>query len=813
MAMSGVTLAPELQEPLDVPDELPFLPVRDLVVFPAMIVPLFVSREVSLNAVEVALKADRFVFVSAQHDPHDDAPRVPEDVHKLGTVCLILRQRKLPDGRVKVLVQGLIKASLEEVKSADDCARVRISKIHESPFDPSADRERAMEAEALSRTVKAHLEKLIAIGKVVSPEMLLVLSGVQDPGRLADLVAANLSLKLDEAQDLLATLDPVVRLRKIHDRLAKEEQLAVMQARLQSQAKDEISKTQRDYYLREQLRQIQHELGERDGKAEMLAELGEKLKGAGLPAAAELLAQRDLKRLEGMSLDSAEGAVLRSWLETLCEIPWSKSTPDNLDLIQARKVLDDEHHGLAKVKQRILELLSVRKLRPGAKGPILLFVGPPGVGKTSLARSIARALGRTLARVSLGGVRDEAEIRGHRRTYVGALPGRIVQGLRQAATNNPVFVLDEIDKLGADVRGDPSAALLEVLDPEQNHSFRDHYLNLELDLSQVFFIATANTMDGIPPALRDRLEVIEIPGYSEEEKLFIAEKHLLPRALIESGLGEQGPTFPRAALVKLVRGYTREAGLRDLTRELASLCRKCALQLAEGKISPKEIKPGDLAKMLGVARFSNDDDDNEGLVGCATGLAWTQYGGEVLRIEVAAMRAHGRGTRGLILTGQLGAVMQESAQAALSWVRSRADAWGVATDFFEQHDLHLHVPAGAIPKDGPSAGVTMACALASLVRKRACVAQVAMTGELTLRGRVLAVGGLREKLLAAARAGVHTVCIPAQNARDLDELPKTLKRKLKIVPVRTLDELLEHALAGEAALDGQHLSIATVKRG
>ncbi len=509
MSMSGVTLAPELQEPLDVPDELPLVPVRDLVVFPAMIVPLFVSREVSLNAVEAALKKDRFIFVCAQHDPHDDAPRVPEDVHKLGSVCLIMRQRKLPDGRVKVLVQGLLKATLEEVRSAGECAVVRVAKIDETPFDPAADRERAMEAEALSRTVKTHLEKLIAIGKVLSPETLLVLSGVQDPGRLADLVAANLSLKLDEAQALLATLDPVARLRKIHDRLAKEEQLAAMQARLQSQAKEEISKTQRDYYLREQLRQIQHELGERDGKAEMLAELGEKLKSAGLPAAAEALAQKDLRRLEAMSLDSAEGAVLRSWLETLCELPWGKRTQDNHDLAQARRVLDEEHHGLRKVKERILELLSVRKLRPEAKGPILLFVGPPGVGKTSLARSIARALGRSLARISLGGVRDEAEIRGHRRTYVGALPGRIVQALRQAGTSNPVIVLDEVDKLGADVRGDPSAALLEVLDPELNHSFRDHYLNLEIDLSQAFFIATANTLDGIPrgaarPARGDR---------------------------------------------------------------------------------------------------------------------------------------------------------------------------------------------------------------------------------------------------------------------------------------------------------------------
>jgi ATP-dependent Lon protease len=798
--MSGVTLAPELQEPLEIPDELPLLPVRDVVVFPAMVVPLFVSREFSLNAVEAALKGDRFVFVAAQKDGKDDAPQIPDDVFALGTVCLILRQRKLPDGRIKVLVQGLQKARLTAVLEQEPVARVRVEKLHELPFDAEKDPRGALEAEALARTVKHHLEGLIAIGKTISPEVLLVLSGVTDPGRLADLCAANLPLKASEAQALLETVDPVKRLQGIHDRLAKEEQLATMQARLQTKAKEEISKTQRDYYLREQLKQIQHELGERDGKAEMLLELGERLARAGLPAPALEHARGDLRRLESLSLDAAEGAVLRSWLETLCELPWSRRTQDKLDLVQARRVLDEDHHGLLPVKERILELLAVRKLKAESKGPLLLLVGPPGVGKTSLARSIAKAMGRQLARVSLGGVRDEGEIRGHRRTYVGAAPGRILQGLRLAQSQNPVFVLDELDKLGADFRGDPAAALLEVLDPELNHSFRDHYLNVEFDLSKVLFVATANSEATIPPALRDRMELLEIPGYTEEEKLHIAEAHLLPKALSDAGLGPDQVQLSRAVLVRLVRDYTREAGLRELSRVLQALCRKVALAVAEERALPQRLSAKEVARLLGPSRFSGGGSEGaagEELIGCASGLAWTPVGGEVLRIEAAAMATHGRAGRGqLILTGQLGAVMQESAQAALSTIRARAQGWGAPPDFFERHDLHLHVPAGAVPKDGPSAGTTIACTLASLLLARPCKRGVAMTGELTLRGRILAVGGLREKLLAAARAGLDTVCIPRQNAQDVQGLPESLRRRLKLVQVGTLDELLAATLVG-----------------
>jgi ATP-dependent Lon protease len=791
----------------EIPDVLPVLPVRDVVVFPAMMVPLFVSREISLNAVEHALEqAGRFVFVVAQRDPADDAPRAPDGVYRLGTVCQIVRHRKLPDGRVKVLVQGLLKGTLDAIASEEPCTCARVTRIHELPFDGNG--ERAIEAEALVRNVKGHLEKLIATGKGITPEQLLLLSSVQDPGRLADVTAANLSLKMHEAQALLEVMDPLQRLRAIHERLTKEEQLLAMQARIQSQAKEEISKTQREYYLREQLRQIQHELGERDEKAELVAELKARIDSARLPPSAREEAGKELRRVGSMALDSAEASVLRAHLDWICELPWEKPSEDSLDLARARAVLDEDHHGLLRPKQRILEALGVRKLAPAGRGPILLFVGPPGVGKTSLARSIARAMGRQMVRISLGGVRDEADIRGHRRSYVGAQPGRILQGMKHAGTANPVFVLDEIDKLGADFRGDPSSALLEVLDPEQNHAFRDHYLNLEFDLSKVLFIATANSLDPVPAALRDRMEPIEIPGYAEEEKLHIAERHLLPRLLAEHGLKAAQLDCSRRTLLAIVRGYTRESGLRQLTRELSSLCRKIALRIAEGAPHKPHLRVRDVHSLLGQPRYAPWATDDADAIGCATGLAWTPHGGEILRVEVAAMPGRSQRTGALILTGQLGSVMQESAQAALSYIRSRASDLGVPAEWFDSHELHLHVPAGAIPKDGPSAGATMACALASLLLRRPCRAEVAMTGEVTLRGRVLAVGGLREKLLAAARAGVKIVCIPEANRRDLLELPRALRRRMQVVTVSTLDDLFAHALAGGVPQVGRSVPVA-----
>ena len=771
-------------EELNIPDILPLLPVRDVVVYPYMILPLFVGREISINAVDYALSKDRMIFLATQRDVGDEDP-APEAIYEVGTVAMIMRMLKLPDGRVKILVQGLTKARVTEYLAEKPFYSVRIERV----VEPAA-LENTLEAEALIRTVKEELGKIVALGKAVSPEVMVIVENMQEPGSLADLVASNIGLKVEEAQGLLEVIDPLERLKRVNDFLNKESELLNMQARIQSAAKEEMGKSQREYYLREQLRAIQQELGETDARSEEIAELRKAVESAKMPAAVEKEALKQLGRLEQMHPDAAEAGMLRTFLDWMVEIPWGKSTKDALEINRASDILNEDHFFLEKVKERILEFLAVRKLKKKMKGPILCFVGPPGVGKTSLGKSIARAMGRKFVRMSLGGVRDEAEIRGHRRTYVGALPGRIIQGLKQAGSNNPVFMLDELDKLGSDFRGDPSSALLEVLDPEQNNSFSDHYINLPFNLSNVMFIATANQMDTIPGPLRDRMEVISLAGYTEEEKLGIAKRYLVPRQIKENGITEEIISFSEEALRTLISKYTREAGLRNLEREIGSICRKVARKVAEGSAKKFNITSGTVAKFLGPPKFLREEEMEHNEVGVVTGLAWTPVGGEVLFVEASVMKGKG----GLTLTGQLGDVMKESVQAALSYIRARAVELQLPEDFYATMDIHVHVPAGAIPKDGPSAGVTMATALVSALTRIPVRKDVAMTGEITLRGKVLPIGGLKEKILAAARLGVSTVVIPVQNLKDIDDVPKTILKKLKIVTASTIDEVLAVAL-------------------
>jgi ATP-dependent Lon protease len=771
-------------EELKIPDILPLLPVRDVVVYPYMILPLFVGREVSIAAVDYALSRDRLIFLATQKDVSEEDPD-PEAIYSVGTVAMIMRMLKLPDGRVKILVQGLSKGQISEYMTTKPFYSVRIDRITE-PVVP----EESLESEALVRTVKEQLAKIVSLGKVISPEVMVIMENMQEPGSLADLVASNIGLKVEEAQGLLEILDPLGRLRKINELLNKESELLNMQARIQSAAKEEMGKSQREYFLREQLRAIQQELGETDARSEEINELRKAVESAKMPAAVEKEALKQLGRLEQMHPDAAESGMLRTFLDWMVELPWSKSTRDSLEIGRAKDILDEDHFYLEKIKDRILEFLAVRKLKKKMKGPILCFVGPPGVGKTSLGKSIARAMGRKFIRISLGGVRDEAEIRGHRRTYVGALPGRILQGLKQAGSNNPVFMLDEIDKIGADFRGDPSSALLEVLDPEQNHAFSDHYINLPFNLSNVMFIATANQMDTIPAALQDRMEVISLSGYTEEEKLQIAKRYLIPRQTRENGITEEILTFSDEAIKTIIAKYTREAGLRNLEREIGSVCRKVARKVAEGEKKQFVISATSVPKYLGPPRFIREAEMEKNEVGVVTGLAWTPVGGEVLFVEASVMKGKG----GLTLTGHLGEVMKESVQAALSYIRSRSAALNLDEDFLSTLDIHVHVPAGAIPKDGPSAGVTMATALVSALGRIPVRKDVAMTGEITLRGKVLPIGGLKEKMLAAIRAGITTIIIPEENKKDLEEIPKHILKKVKVVTARVIDDVLRVAL-------------------
>ena len=768
---------------VEIPDVLPLLPIRDIVIYPYMMLPLFVGRDVSIRAVEESLSRDRLIFLVAQKNSAEENPNAAA-IHRVGTIASIMRMLKLADGRVKILVQGLSKGEIDTCLRERPFFEVKIRKVIE-PTLPEV----PIEVEALMRTAKEKIEQILNL-KNLPPEIVMVTDNISDPGVLADLVASNLRLKIEESQAILEIFDPIERLKKVNELLTRELELSTMQARIQNQAKEEMSKTQRDYFLREQLKQIQQELGEGDERAEELSELKKQIEKAKMPTEAKREADKQLRRLEQMHPESSEASLVRTYLDWLVDLPWSKKTKDNLNIKKAKQVLDEDHYNLEKIKERILEYLAVNKLRRKIKGPILCFVGPPGVGKTSLGRSIARALGRNCVRVSLGGVRDEAEIRGHRRTYVGALPGRIIQGVKQAGSNNPVFMLDEIDKVGADFRGDPSAALLEVLDPEQNHTFSDHYLNLPFDLSNVLFICTANLLDPVPAALADRMEVIQLSGYTNEEKLEIARKYLIPRQLEDNGISTKHLELSDDAVLRIIAEYTKEAGLRNLEREIASICRKVARKVAEGKRELTRITRANIHSFLGAPKFLPEAEQEHHEIGVATGLAWTSTGGEVLYVEASLSKGRGN----LTLTGQLGDVMKESAQAAVSYARAHAAKLGIEEDFYQKLDIHIHVPAGAIPKDGPSAGITMATALISALTKRPVSRDVAMTGEITLRGRVLPIGGPKEKCLAAFRAGIKTVIVPDRNKKDLDEIPKPLRRKLHWVIAENMSDVLQIAL-------------------
>jgi ATP-dependent Lon protease len=775
-------------EQVKIPERLPLLPLRDMVVYPFIIAPLSVAREVSIQAVDQALAENRMILLTAQKDKDDEEP-AEGDLFTTGTVAVIMRMLKLPDGRIRVLVQGVCRARVKEIVGTRPHFQARIERVSDQAHDPDS-----IEMEALMRSVKRLLERASGLGKNLPSEVMVIAGNLEDPGRLADLTASNLELKVEEAQEVLETLDPIARLKRVHDFLKRELDLLSMQREIDSLARDEMDRSQREYYLRHQMKAIMMELGEGNELAEEIDQYREKAAALKMSKEAREELDRQLKKLERMHPDSSEAGTVRNYLDWMTTLPWGKHTRDNLDLDKAAKILDEDHYGLERIKERILEYLAVRKLRKKSKGPILCFVGPPGVGKTSLGRSIARALGRKFIRQALGGVKDEAEIRGHRRTYVGAMPGRIIQGLHQTGSCNPVFMLDEVDKIGADYRGDPSSALLEVLDPEQNFSFRDHYLGVQFDLSDVMFITTANLLDPIQPAFRDRMEVIRLAGYTEEEKLIIAQRHLVPRQIEENGLSPDEIDFSDNALKAIIRDYTREAGLRNLERSIGAVCRKVARQVAAGNKRKARVIASSLEGYLGPAPSTREEAMKEDQVGVATGLAWTEAGGDVLFVEATTMEGRGN----LILTGHLGEVMKESAQAALSFARSRSSELGIPTGFFEARDVHVHVPEGAIPKDGPSAGITMATAMLSAFADVAVSRAVAMTGEITLRGNVLPVGGIKEKVLAARRSGLKTVIVPETNRKNLEEIPRALRRDLEFVFVEHIQDVFEIALKGGA---------------
>lgn len=771
------------QEPR-IPDTLPVLPLPETVVFPYMIAPLFVTRERSIKAVDQSLAENRMILLVTQKNPAIDDPKA-SDLHDFGTVSVIMRMLKLPDGRVRILVQGFSRAKVEYF---DETQPYLVAKVR-----PKAEVETVAESvqmEALIRNVKSAVEKAVALGKNLSQDLVAIITSINDPGRLADLVASNLDLKADRAQEILEQVDPTERLRQVHNLITKELEVLEVQNDITSQARGEIDRSQREFYLRQQMKAIQQELGEGNELQEEISQYRRKIRKAKMPAEAAEEAERQVSRLERMHPDAAETATIRNYLDWMVALPWSKSTKDNLDLKKAEAILNADHYGLEKIKERIIEHLAVRKLKKDSKGPILCFVGPPGVGKTSLGKSIAHALGRKFVRMSLGGVHDEAEIRGHRRTYVGAMPGRVVQSIHQAGSNNPVFMLDEVDKIGSDFRGDPSSALLEVLDPEQNHAFRDNYLGVPFDLSNVMFVTTANMLDPIQPAFRDRMEVIQLSGYTEQEKLEISKRHLIPKQVAEHGLTKEQVQFTDDGVRAIINLYTQEAGLRNLEREIASVCRKVARQVASGENKIRKIHTDNLDHFLGRPKVFQDELLKRDQVGVSTGLAWTPVGGDILFVEATAMK--GRGT--LTLTGQLGDVMKESAHAALSYARTHAAKFGIPESYFAKNDIHIHVPEGAIPKDGPSAGVTMATAMLSLLTGKPVHRKIAMTGEITLRGEVLPVGGIKEKVLAAHRAKIRTVILPALNKRDLEDINEDIRKEMKFILADDIRDVFRHAL-------------------
>jgi len=772
-------------ERIQIPEKLPVLPLRDVVAFPFMILPLLITQDKGIHAVDQALTQNRMILLLTQRNPETENP-APDELYDIGTVGMVIRMLKMPDQGVRVLVQGIARARVESWAEEPSFLLAKIRVLEEEP--PAAE---GLEIEALMRNVKAALEKAASLGKSIAPEIMVIASNMTDPGRLADLAASNLALKLEDAQAILSLLDPSKRLRRLNELLTRELEVLTVQQQINLQAKDEIEKGQREYYLRQQLKAIQSELGEGNALAEEIARYQKKADEIQMPEEARKEFDLQVNRLERMNPESAETATLRTYLDWMVGLPWSFRTEDNLNLRKARKILDEDHYGLDKIKERILEHLAVRKLKQDTKGPILCFVGPPGTGKTSLGKSIARALGRKFVRASLGGMHDEAEIRGHRRTYVGAMPGRIIQSLHQAGTRNPVFMMDEVDKIGADFRGDPSSALLEVLDPEQNDSFRDNYLGVAFNLSDVLFITTANMLDTIQPAFRDRMEVISLSGYTELEKLQIAKRHLIPKQREAHGLTDENIEFPDEAMLEIIRGYTREAGLRNLEREIAAVCRKVAKKYAMGTRKRVVLTRANLHRYLGTRRILPGEHPKRDQVGVATGLAWTPVGGEVLYVEAQAMAGKGA----LILTGQMGDVMKESAQAALSYTRSHAAEYGISQDFFAAHDFHIHIPEGSIPKDGPSAGVALTSSLVSACTGRPLSKSIAMTGEITLSGNVLPVGGIREKVLAAHREQVNTVMLPRSNRKDLEEIPRELRQKIQVILVDRLEEVLLRAFA------------------